>query len=233
MQKKACIFSCVGCGGIVLALMIGFGLLVQKVISDIENSFSNPDARAQTLLAEPDAYPPGYGPIAAFGLPFIGDFVFLGEPTGEPGGEGIEKMVKAIAMTDPSLLFFKTPGGGENPDLNAFLKDGQANSFFLMPGNIWFHADEMSSRGFFTQAEGEIIYLSTVGRVVITGDQETTLSGAYTLFSVKCAGGATVVGLWLDQEASVTANEDGTPPAGSAADPQAFRAMMQYFSLCR
>ncbi len=233
MEKKACIFSCLGCSGILLALAIGSFFMVQKVVSDIENSFTNPDAKAQTLLAQPDAYPPGYGPVAAFGIPFVGDFIFLGEPTGEPGGEGFEKMIKAISITDPSLLFFKSNAGSENPDLMAFLKDGQANSFFLPAGNVWFHADELSSRGFFSPAGGEVTYLSTVGRVVFSGDQETTLSGSYTLFSVKCDGGATVVGLWLDQEANVTANEDGTAPTGSPADSQAFRALMEYFTLCR
>lgn len=233
MEKKACIFSCLGCAGVLTALAIGSFFMVQKVVSDIENSFSNPDARAQTLLAQPDTYPPGYGPVAAFGLPFFGDFVFLGEPTGEPGGEGFEKMIKAISITDPSMLFLKGTRGEGHPDLVAFLKDGQANHFILPGNNVMFYADEMSSRGFFSAADAEISYLSTVGRVVFSGEKETTLSGAYTLFLAKCEGNTTVVGLWLDQEAEVTANEDGTPPTGSPADPQAFRDMMAYFSFCR
>lgn len=228
MNRKACLISCLGCSGLVMCLVLAMAAVAYQTFQGFKEGFANPEERAAELLADGETYPPEYEAIVAFGVPFTMDFIMLGKsqralPTEDP----FERFGTAFQSTDPSLVLMKMKSPMEDTDLQAFLKDGGQSSYRYPLFNVTFHADSQTARGFFERQGGEILYLSTEGRIVLSDEDQTTLNGHYSLFYSTCDDGRVVLGLWLDQAAAGA--ED---ILGGAGDPQAFREQMKYFQFC-
>ncbi|CAM2006803.1 hypothetical protein [Acanthopleuribacter pedis] len=227
MNKKACLFSCLGCGGILSVVLVAMGILTYQTFQQMSEGFTSPGTVASSVLADGETYPPGYAAVVGFGIPFSFDFIMMGEVQTEIQTEDpFEKLAVSLENTDPSLTLLKMKGAYNDPQLESFLKDGSQSSFHYAQFNVLFHADDQAQRGFFGHGSGEILYLSTNGRVVLSGEQGSTLQGAYTLFYSKCSDGRAVLGLWFDQRAPDEVVE------GGPVDPNAFREMVAYFSFC-
>jgi len=220
-------FGC-GCGvviALVLAVLIGISWYAYEKGKDFESSLRDPaarDARSREILGY-EKLPAGYHPMGGFSIPFVMEMAMLSDRN-PPPGEGVKGAEDAFRSH--GFVFMRTRGGGkERRELNEFFSGARKTTDFFKETDLSFDVEERLGQGNFPLDPAKVRYVTERVSMGLGGEPHDEVLARLL---IQCPGDERLrVALWFEPFPA-----EGEL-AGTPGDPEAIKAFLGHFDLCR
>jgi len=241
-------FSSFGCGcglaiAAVLAVLVGISWYAYIQGKHFEDSLRDPaarDARSRELLGYQDL-PVGYHPMGGFKIPFVMDMAMLSDRDPAPG-ESVDGAEDAFDRR--GFVFMRTRAGDDDrKDLDEYFAGERQTTDFFSQTDLRFEVEERLGRGEVALDPVKVDYVAERVRMDLQGERHEEILAQ---LRVRCPDDERLrVALWFEpapdggsgSESGPGAESEpaavGSALAGTPADPDAIRAFLGHFDLCR
>lgn len=238
-ESRYTVWHVIGCGCsvlLVLALIAAAAVIFfgKQMVDGVRAGIEDPEVRAARTreILGYDELPEGYHPGFSVSVPFVMDMASLGDrepPAGEEMGdegfeEELEKGFGGAFFERRGFLFMKVRALGDEPP------EGEFQGELDLDIQIQRRIDE----GTLEAGGAEVDYTAHLGYGLRDGERMPTLS---TELDIRCLSAPYMrKAVWFTPgpEEEVPVGElDPEVLRGTAADPEAIKAFLDHFDLCR
>ena len=210
-----------------------------------EDSLRDPaarDARSREVLGYREL-PAGYHPMGGFKIPFVMEMAMLSDRDPAPG-ESVDGAQDAFRRR--GFVFMRSRAGGkERRELDEYFSGERPTTDFFSQTDLHFQVEERLGRGSVTVGETPVDYVAERVRMDLEGEQRQEILAQ---LRIRCPDDERLrVALWFEAEpepeagggapseqgAGSDSGPEGEALAGTPADPEAIRAFLSHFELCR
>jgi hypothetical protein len=226
-QRSPWLYVAIGCGGILLVLVIAVGVLSYvgfRTVQTVKREMQDPvarAARAQRLLGA-DALPEGYFVGPALSIPLLFDLVILADQKPQPDGD-------LSRDTERLFIYVRLIRGGREWSEYA---EGKGDPFEALEGpNLRLDRGERIAEGRTSVGDQQIAYVSERGE--FRPDRGRAIDGILTLLFIDCPDDKRMrLGVWIGPDPAPDRPVHEVDFTGTAADPDRVRAFMSRFDTC-
>jgi len=221
--------GCVVALGLLLSGAVTLGLLGYRWVKQVETENKDPDVRAARVkeVLGCEELPEGYHPVVGFSLPFVTDIAVLSDrpravedSRGDPFGERGFIYVKLL-----------TPAGQDEQEVRDYFEGRTDDSRILRRNRIRLRTRNSLGRGVIGAQGQTLLYLAQRGELELS---EHRGRGLNAMILVDCPQDRKLrLGIWFAPDPAPEAEAGSAQLAGTPADPEAIRAFMARFRLCR